>query len=97
VLGVRGAQLVKHSVERCGDLLSRGISGQGGSVRSAGLSPDPLDGPSIVEVLANQARDLFDERRSGARGIDLGQDAKVQPQQGDRNDHEQDGRIAQTW
>ena len=55
VLGMGGAQLVEHSVERCPDLLARGISRQGRGVRGAGFGPNPLDGPSIVKVLADQA------------------------------------------
>ena len=85
VLGMGGAQLVEHGVERCGDLLARGIRRQGRSVRGAGLGPDPLDDSSIVEVLADEARDLLDERRSRARSIDLGGGANVQPQQGGCN------------
>ena len=85
VLGMRGAQLVEHSVERCGDFLGRGISRQGRRVCGAGLGPDPLDDRSIVEVLADEARDLLDERRSRARSIDLGGGANVQPQQGGCN------------
>jgi hypothetical protein len=65
VLGMGGTQVVEHRVERCGDLLARGIRRQGRSVRGAGLGPDPLHGLSIVEVLADEARDLLDERRSG--------------------------------
>jgi hypothetical protein len=96
MLGMGGTQLVEHRVEGRGDLLARGISWQGRSVRGAGLGPHPLDGVSIVEVLPDQARHLLDERRSDGKGLDLGRDAKVQPQQGDGNDHRQDDRIAQT-
>ena len=85
MLGVRGAQLVEHRVERCGDLLARGIRRQGRRVRRAGSGPDPLDGPSIVEVLADEARDLLDERRSGGgKGLDLGGGAKVEAQQAEQ-------------
>ena len=84
VLGMGGAQLAEHGVERCGDLLARGISRQGRGVRRAGLGPDPLDGPSIVEVLADQGRDLLDGLRSGGKGVDLGGGAKVEPQHADR-------------
>jgi hypothetical protein len=95
VLGMGGTQVVQHRVERCGDLLARGIRWQGRSVRGAGLGPDPLDDPSIVEVLGNEAGDLLDERRSGGKGIDLAEGAAGEPQHAERQDHHQEDGMAQ--
>ena len=92
---MRGAQLVEHSIERCGDFLGRGIRRQGRSVRGAGLGPDPLHGPSIVEVLANQARDLLDKRWSRARSIYLGEGATLEAQHAECHNHHHEDGMAQ--
>ena len=85
------AQLVEHAVEGCAISSARGIGRQGCRVRGTGLGPDPLDDPRVVEVLAHQARDLLDERRSRGTGLDhLDRCAKVQTQRAEHNDRRQD-------